>query len=204
VRIVKQFFMVLAVLFVATGAGATELRGTASVNVTSDTAVNAKNMAFDDATRQIVTNVLRQYVDVDALTTAVKEANKSELSNLILSSSIDGEQTSDTTYSANVSMIIDVDAARAWLDEKEIQHWLPNNTEQNMFNVVVTLSNRLADWAQLNQIANTEKIDLGTKNINGNVVTLQLPTSVRGAFTIAVRGSGWKYSDKDGILHIWK
>ena len=137
---VKQFFMVLAVLFVATGAGAAELRGTASVNVTSDTAVNAKNMAFDDATRQIVTNVLRQYVDVDALTTAVKDANKSELSNLILSSSIDGEQTSDTTYSANVSMIIDVDAARAWLDEKEIQHWLPNNTEQNMFNVVVTLS----------------------------------------------------------------
>ena len=203
-RMVKQFFMVLAVLFVATGAGAAELRGTASVNVTSDTAVNAKNMAFDDATRQIVTNVLRQYVNVDALTTAVKDASKSELSNLILSTSIDGEQTSDTTYSANVSMIIDVEAARAWLDEKEIQHWLPNNTEQNMFNVVVTLSNRLADWSQLNQIANTEKIDLGTKNINGNVVTLQLPTSVRGAFTIAVRGSGWKYSDKDGILHIWK
>ena len=90
------------------------------------------------------------------------------------------------------------------LEEKEIQHWLPNITEQNMFNVVVTLSNRLADWAQLNQIANTEKIDLGTKNINGNVVTLQLPTSVRGAFTIAVRGLGWKYSDKDGVLHIWK
>lgn len=203
-RMVKQFFMVLAVLFVANGAGAAELRGTASVNVTSDTAVNAKNMAFDDATRQIVTGVLRQYVDVDALTTAVKDANKSELSNMILSSSIDGEQTSDTTYSANISMIIDVDAARAWLEEKEIQHWLPNITEQNMFNVVVTLSNRLADWAQLNQIANTEKIDLGTKNINGNVVTLQLPTSVRGAFTIAVRGLGWKYSDKDGILHIWK
>lgn len=201
---VKQFFMVLAVLFVANGAGAAELRGTASVNVTSDTAVNAKNMAFDDATRQIVTGVLRQYVDVDALTTAVKDADKSELSNLILSSSIDGEQTSDTTYSANISMIIDVDAARAWLEEKEIQHWLPNITEQNMFNVVVTLSNRLADWAQLNQIANTEKIDLGTKNINGNVVTLQLPTSVRGAFTIAVRGLGWKYSDKDGVLHIWK
>lgn len=201
---VKRFFMVLAVLFVANGAGAAELRGTASVNVTSDTAVNAKNMAFDDATRQIVTGVLRQYVDVDALTTAVKDANKSELSNLILSSSIDGEQTSDTTYSANISMIIDADAARVWLDEKEIQHWLPNIAEQNMFNVVVTLSNRLADWAQLNQIANTEKIDLGTKNINGNVVTLQLPTSVRGAFTIAVRGLGWKYSDKDGILHIWK
>lgn len=203
-RMVKQFFMVLAVLFVANGAGAAELRGTASVNVTSDTAVNAKNMAFDDATRQIVTGVLRQYVDVDALTTAVKDADKSELSSLILSSSIDGEQTSDTTYSANISMIIDVDAARAWLEEKEIQHWLPNITEQNMFNVVVTLSNRLADWAQLNQIANTEKIDLGTKNINGNVVTLQLPTSVRGAFTIAVRGLGWKYSDKDGVLHIWK
>jgi hypothetical protein len=201
---VKRFFMVLAVLFVATGAGATELRGTASVNVTSDTAVNAKNMAFDDATRQIVIDSLRQYVDVDALTSAVKDSKKSELSNLILSSSIDGEQTSDTTYSANITMVIDTDAARVWLDEKDIKHWLPNSSEQNVFSVVVTLSNKLADWGQLNQIANNEKIDLGTQNIHGNMVTLRLPSSVRGAFTIAVRGAGWKYADKDGVLHIWK
>ena len=183
---------------------ALELRGTTSVNVTSDTSVNAKNIAFDDATRQIVVDSLRQYVDVDALKTAVQNTKKSELSNLISSSSIDGEQTSGTTYSANITMTIDTDAVRVWLDEKEVQHWLPNSSEQNVFSVVVTLSNKLADWGQLNQIANSEKIDLSTQNILGNTVTLRLPSSVRGTFTIAVRGLGWKYTDKDGVLHIWK
>ena len=200
----KKIFVAFMVLACVASANAVELRGMASVNVTSDTSVNAKNIAFDDATRQIVIDSLRQYVDVDALTPAVKDSKKSELSNLILSSSIDGEQTSDTTYSANITMVIDTDAARVWLDEKDIKHWLPNSSEQNVFDVVVTLSNKLADWGQLNQIANNEKIDLGTQNIHGNMVTLRLPSSVRGAFTIAVRGAGWKYTDKDGVLHIWK
>lgn len=200
----KHFLVVLTALFVATGAWCAELRGMAAVNITSDTAANAKNMAFDEATRQIVVDALRQYVDVPALQAAVANAKASELSNLILSSSIDGEQTSDTTYSANISMVVDADAARVWLAGHQIQNWLPDDAEQNMFDVIVKLSNRLGDWAQLNQIANSEKIDLGTKNILGNTVVLQLPTSVRGAFTIAVRGAGWKYTDKDGQLHIWK
>ena len=200
----KKIFAAFMVLACVASANAVELRGMASVNVTSDTSVNAKNIAFDDATRQIVVDSLRQYVDVDALKTAVQNTKKSELSNLISSSSIDGEQTSGTTYSANITMTIDTDAARVWLDEKEVRHWLPNNSEQNVFDVVVTLSNKLADWGQLNQIAKSEKIDLSTQNILGNTVTLRLPSSVRGTFTIAVRGLGWKYTDKDGVLHIWK
>ena len=203
-RGVRQFFAAFMVLIIATSAMAVDLRGMAPVNVTSDTATNAKNIAFADATRQIIRDSLRQYVDVVALETAVANSKIAELSNLILSSSIDGEQTSDTTYSANISMVIDADAVRVWLEEKGIQHWLPSNMEQNMFNVTVKLSNKLHDWAQLNQIANAEKIDLGTKNIHGDTVMLQLPTSMRGAFTIAVRNGGWKYSDKDGVLHIWK
>ena len=200
----KRFLVVFVVLIWGGSVCALELRGTTSVNVTSDTSVNAKNIAFDDATRQIFVDSLRQYVNADTLDSIVKNATKAELSNMILSSSIDGEQTSDTTYSANITMTIDTDAVRVWLDEKEVQHWLPNTSEQNVFSVVVTLSNKLADWGQLNQIANNEKIDLGTQNIHGNMVTLRLPSSVRGAFTIAVRGAGWKYADKDGVLHIWK
>ncbi len=203
-HMLKQFFSVLVLLLMSIGAYASELRGMAAVNVTSDTAAKAKNIAFEEATHQIVLDTLRQYVDAEALETAVKNTKVAELSNLILSSSIDGEQTSDTTYSANILMTIDMDAARVWLEGQEIQHWLPNSAEQNMFNVVVTLSNKIDDWAELNKIANLEKWDLGTKNIHGNVVNLQLPTSVRGAFTIAVRGAGWRYSDKDGALHIWK
>lgn len=203
-RIVKIFFAMLAVLLYVTYVGAVELRGAVFVNVTSDTAASAKNIAFDDATRQIVVKTLRQYADVAALESAVNDAAKADLSGLILSSGIEGEQTSDTTYSANVSMTIDVDVARSWLEERQIQHWLPNNTERNMFTVIVNLTNGLDDWAQLYRVANAEKLDIGTQNINGNTVVLQLPTSVRGAFTIAVRDMGWKYADRSGVLNIWK
>ena len=104
-RGLKRIFAVFAVLFVTTGAVAVELRGMAPVNVTSDTTTNAKNIAFADATRQIIRDSLRQYVDVVALETAVANSKIAELSNLILSSSIDGEQTSDTTCGCSPCLV---------------------------------------------------------------------------------------------------
>lgn len=200
----KHFLVVLTALFVATGAWCAELRGMAAVNITSDTAANAKNMAFDEATRQIVVDALRQYVDVPALQAAVANAKASELSNLILSTSIDGEQTSDTTYSANITMVLDSDAIRDWLNQNNVQNWLPDKQNQDMSVVVVNLSNRLNDWTDVNRIANEKNISLNTKNITGNIIRMEIPQSVRGVFTIAVRESGWKYTDKNGELHIWK
>ena len=180
------------------------MRGVASVNVTSDTAATAKNMAFDEARRQIIMDSLRQYADVNALRDAVKQAKTSELTDLIAESSIDGEKLSDTTYSAQISMTLDLDASRRWLEQNEVQNWLPDDTKRDGFTVVIKLSEPLADWGRLNQIARNEKIDFDTKNITGNVVTLELPNSVRGRFTIAVREAGWRYANKDGVLNLWK
>lgn len=181
-----------------------ELRGVASVNVTSDTAVNAKNMAFDEARRQIITDSLRQYADVDSLKTAVQNAKDVDLMNLVAASSIDGEKQSDTTYSANITMMIDTDAARVWLGDNGVQNWLPDNQKRDVFVVQVNMSKPIENWADLNRIARNEKIDLGTKTIFDGVVTLELPVSVRGEFTIAVRESGWRYANNDGVLRIWK
>ncbi len=197
------FGAVFGVLMSA-GAHAAELRGVASVNVTSDTAAAAKNMAFDEARRQIVMDALRQYADVGTLSGAVKNAKGSELTNLIASSSIDGEKLSDTTYSANISMVLDAGAARTWLENNNVQHWLPDESKRDVFVVSVKLSDPIADWIQLNQIARNERIDLGTQSIAGDLVTLELPVSARGKFTIAVREGGWRYANKDGVLRIWK
>ncbi len=191
-------------VLVSVGAHAAELRGVASVNVTSDTASAAKNMAFDEARRQIVMDALRQYADVGMLSGAVKNAKGSELTNLIASSSIDGEKLSDTTYSANISMVLDAGAARTWLENNNVQHWLPDESKRDVFVVSVKLSDPIADWIQLNQIARNERIDLGTQSIAGDLVTLELPVSARGKFTIAVREGGWRYANKDGVLRIWK
>ena len=185
-------------------ASAIELKGSASVNVTSDTAAAAKNMAFDEARRQIIGDSLRQYVDVDAVAVALQNAKNSELANLVATSSIDGEKVSDTTYSANITMTLDSNAARTWLENNDVQHWLPDESKRDVFVVSVKLSDPIADWIQLNQIARNERIDLGTQSISGDMVTLELPVSARGKFTIAVREGGWRYANKDGVLRIWK
>jgi len=183
---------------------AVDLHGVASVNITSDTAANAKNIAFDEARRQIINDVLRQYADVEALKSAVSQAKSSDLMNLIASSSIDGEKLSDTTYSANISMAVDGGAARTWLDNNAVQHWLPDESKQDVFVVNVNMSNGMQNWAELNQIARNEKIDLGTKTMTADSAVLELPVSARGKFTIAVREAGWRFANNDGVLRIWK
>lgn len=185
-------------------ASAADLNGVANVNITSDTATNAKNIAFDEARRQIIVDALRSYADKDALQIAVKNAKNADLVDLIAASSIDGEQTSDTTYSASISMTIDGKAARQWLTEQNVQNWLPDGTHRDVFVVNVKLSNAMPQWMDLHRIARNEQIDLGTKNITADSAVLEIPTSARGKFTIALREAGWRYANQDGALRIWK
>ena len=159
----KLIFVALLCCVIVAPTWAVQLRGMASVNVTSDTAATAKNMAFDEARRQILSDVLRQYADVDALKTLIKNTKSNDLANLISSSSIDGEKLSDTTYSANISMLLDSDAVRAWLIDNSVQNWLPDNKVQDVFVVSVSMSDAINNWADLNRIARAENIDLGTK-----------------------------------------
>ena len=201
---VKSLFVAF-LCFVAVSSGwAARLQGQASVNVTSDTAATAKNMAFDEARRQILSDVLRQYANVDALRELMNNTKNSDLANLISSSTIDGEKLSDTTYSASISMVLDSDVVRKWLLENSVQNWLPDDTVRDIFIVSVNMSDAINNWADLNLIARAENIDLGTKYMTGNTATLELPTSSRGAFTIAIREKGWRYANQDGILRIWK
>lgn len=191
-------------LLVLTGASAVELQGMMPVNITSDTAANAKNIAFDEARRQIITDSLRQYADVNMLKTALDEAKSSELVGLIATSSIDGEQVSDTTYSADIKMTLDTNAVRQWLADKAVQNWLPEDGKQDVFVAFVTLPDGLKSWAELKSVARKEQTDLNTKHISGNVVRIEMPVSKRGAFTIALREAGWRYADQDGNLRVWK
>lgn len=200
----KILFALFYAMAPVVASAAIDLSGVASVNVTSDTAATAKNMAFDEARRQIITDVLGQYSIPDQLDAVMQTAKSADLTNLIASSSIDGEKQSDTTYSANITMTIDADAARAWMNENNIQNWLTDGKSGDMCVVQIVMSDKLAGWIELNNIARTEGIDLDTKYINGNRVTIEIPTSLRSAFTIAIREVGWRYADQNGVLHIIK
>ena len=126
------------------------------------------------------------------------------MTNLVASSSIDGEKQSDTTYSANITMDIDRAVAKQWLTNNNVQNWLPDDVSGDVFVVQVVMSDKVANWMELKQIARSEGIDLATKYINGNQVTVEVPVSNRSNFTIAIGENGWRYYDQDGVLRIWK
>ena len=58
----KRIFYILS-LFAMSAASAADLHGNVSLNITSDTAAAAKNIAMVEARRQIVSDVLAQYSD---------------------------------------------------------------------------------------------------------------------------------------------
>lgn len=200
----KKIIFALFGIALSCGADAADLVGTASVRMTSDTSATAKTMAINDAHRQILIDKLKPYAMAEQLVPAIRNAKSAELTNLVSETSIDGEQISDTTYSANITMTVDKNAARKWMDENNIKNWLSDGGNIDMFTVRVTLRDPIADWAGLKSIARSERVDLSTKNISGNVVTIELPTSVRTSFTIALRNAGWKTAADDGFMRVWK
>ena len=202
-KTVKYICSILILCVMSISVFASELKSSATIRMTSDTAANAKNIAMDEARRQIITDVLQPYCDKDALGAAMQTVKNADLVPVIAGVSIEGEQASDTVYAAKFTMTVDSDAARLWLGQNNIQNWLPDNSEQDMFMVRATLVDNLSDWGALNQIARNEKLNMMTKNITNNVVVFALPRSGRGAFTIALREQGWKYADSDGVLNIW-
>lgn len=199
-----KFFIAFCAMAVISAAGGAQLSGTAAVNVTSDTATVAKNMAMDEARRQIITDALGQYANREQLRDAISSASASELTGLIASSGIDGEKLSDTTYSANITMTLDRDAARKWLTERDVQNWLPMETGGDTFVVLATLTDKMSGWMDLNRIARAQQVNIDTKQISGSQVMFELPAAVRASFTIALRDSGWRYSASDGVLRISK
>ncbi len=201
----KKVLMVAVLCGMPGFAMAAGLTGTAYVNMTSDTAATAKKMAFDDARRQIIVDVLSPYSDAAALRVAVANEKNAVLTNIIESSGISGEKTSDTTYSANITMTVNRVAAKNWLAGADVQNWLRTEEDDgNKFTMVATLRDKFSDWGQIRRAANGAGVDLETESIAGNQIVFRVNAGKRGALTLALRENGWRYQDRDGLLHIFK
>ena len=190
-------------LFVLDSYGA-GLSGTVAVNQSSDTAANAKINAMNSARRQILSIVLSQYANKDALNDLIQNTSSEDLTNLILSSSVANEQMSANEYSAKITMNIDNDAVIKWLNENSVQNWVPLAESNERFTVLMVIPNGIQDWSELKRIAREDNIEIETQSIAGNQIVAKMPLSYRTKFTVAVRNAGWKYSDNEGVLHIWK
>jgi len=202
----------LCFCLVAFGAAlAVELTGTTSVNVTSDTAAAAKTKAFNSARREVIARELRAYANATQLENALKESSNDELLNIISSSSVAGEKVSDTTYTANISFVIDGDAARAWMEKYSVQNWLPAGGSDvvvvqpvNSVIVNVTLLHPVADWSDLNAVARDAGVDLATTKIVGNNVSFYISDKDITKFSSVLRSNGWHVQQMDGYIKISK
>ena len=104
--------MLFSLLCIVHGSFGLGLSGSVSVNQTSDTAANAKINAMNRARRQILSNVLSQYSAKDSFDELLQKTSSEDLMNLIVSVSVANEQISSDSYSANITMNMDNDAAR--------------------------------------------------------------------------------------------
>ena len=190
-------------VFVPASFGA-NLSGSISVNETSDTAANAKTNAVNSARRQILSGVLSQYSNKDALNELIKNTSNDDLMNLISSSSVANEQMSSNSYSAKITMNIDNDATKKWLTENNVQNWIPLAENSERFTVLMVVSNGIQDWAELKRVVRDDNIEIETQSIVGNQIVAKMPLTYRTKFTAAVKNAGWKFADNGGVLQIWK
>lgn len=195
-RVNKYICAVCLCALACVSALAVELTGATSVNVTADTAAAAKNKAFNSARRDVIFRELRNYANAEQLTAALSECSNEELMNIIASSGIDSEKISDTTYSANISFVIDTDAAKSFLDKYSVQNWLPTSNAvvpvETLVNFNVTLLQPLVDWADLNAVARSADVDLATTKIVGNNVSFALNRKDTEKLVGALRTNGWR------------
>lgn len=184
--------------------GAVDMSGSVTVNQTSDTAANAKIDATNFARRQILSNVLSKYADVDSLNDLLQNTPSDELVNLIESSSVSNEHISSNGYTATILMNIDNDATKKWLDSNNVRNWIPESEIHEKFKAFIVVPNGIADWADIKRAARENNIELETQVIKGNQILVNLPVNVRSKFTASIRDMGWKYADNGGVLQIWK
>jgi hypothetical protein len=181
-----------------------ELKGNINVKQTSDTAMMAKNKAMNHARRQILLDVLSQYATKEYLNDVLQKASDEELMDLIVSTSVSNEQISSDTYSANVMMILDNEAVKRWLNDKDIQNWIPSVNSGERFTAFIVVQNGMTDWAELKRIARDDKVAIETQSITGNQILVKIPLNYRSKFTASIRSAGWKYTDNGGVLQVWK
>lgn len=183
---------------------AATLSGSMFVHQSSDTAAKAKIKAMNIANRQILLNVLSRYANDTALSDLIQNTSDNDLLNFISSSSVSNEQISPTEYSAKITVNLDNDAVKNWLNQNNVQNWIPAMESADRFTVSMVVPNGIADWAELKRIARENNFEIETQSITGNNIIAKIPLNLRTKFTAAVREAGWRYADNGGILQIWK
>ncbi len=185
-------------------ANAIELAGATSVEVTSDTAAQAKNMALAQARRTIVNDAVLPFADKAQLTELIANTEDGTLTDFVVKTGIGGERFSDTTYFATVSMVLDTPAVKRWLTDNNVENWLDMDVDKNQVLVVVMLSSPLSNWIDFKQILRDRGITFDTVRMQDKQVVITIPYGDKEELESAMGGAGWHVRNLDGTLQIWQ
>lgn len=163
---------------------AADLSGMAHVDITSDTAANAKNMAMGEARRQIIKDVLSRYADAGAVRGLVSDTKDAQLTNLISTTGIEAERLSATSYSADIKMTLDAAAVTRWLGDNNIVNSLGTDAvDMDTFTTDVHITGGLYEWIGLQSAMRNAKITPQIRRIAGQTITMSVPQNQRAKFS---------------------
>lgn len=203
----KIIFGLFLTVFMAAPSFANDIyTGTAFVNVTSDTAATAKNMAMEEARVQIIKEVLsKQVKDQAAFNELMKKTQAKDLLPLVLRTNIEGERLSSTTYSANIKMSLDRIAAKKWLDEASVPNWIADDSvAADKVLVFVDITNGLRDVIEFNRVLREKSITYDMRQISGGNLSILIPKDSMASFKSSVVAGGWKADNTETGLRVWR
>ncbi len=203
----KKILVFCAVLtvFVPSFASDNIVNGVVTVNMTGNTAAAAKAAALDEAREKIVFNVLSKYTDELILQEFMVKVPKSDLANLVVSTGITGEKFSDTAYSANIDMGVDLAAAKKLLDDNSINNWLLYSQREDAQKTLVFVTiDGLSDWINFNKIARNTGFEFDLSRIYDGRATVSVMSDSAPLFVSAFKTYGWRGGQSNGVYHMWK
>lgn len=206
----KKFIFIVfsAICFLFSAAdsfAAPDLTGTTSVEKSADTALGAKNAAFNTARRNVIADVLSRYSDVKLVSAVLENTPDADLVPLISTSSISNERASNTIYNATFTMTLDRVMVGRWMAENNIPNYMAAaDSAGDRITMFFYIGGGLRQWSGL--MTNLREMgldrDIELKTMQGQNVSATIPTAEKNKYLNALRELGWRVTDTDGILRI--
>ena len=184
---------------------APNLTDSVQVERTAETAFAAKSDAMNYARRRAFNKVVARYSDRAAVEALSEGMTDAQVLNMVGSSSIANEMTSNTAYSALVTITFDRPAIERWLRENNVPNFISATDDTGpRAQVFFQITGGLREWAgltkELREAGVWKELDVKLTSIWGQNVSATIAGGRRREFINAMRGAGWKVSEEDGIV----
>ncbi len=183
-----------------------DLTKTTHVEMTANTASEAKTVAMGQARREVFVDVLSRYSERNVIANLVGNIPDEELINFIGSVGIENERVSQTAYSADITMTLDRGSVEKWMIANNVPNYLAAADDSGDKSAIFFDIGGLSDWISMHKTLRDagvwDKLDFDVKAIFGRQITASINSSAKSELVTAIKSAGWVVSENDGILRI--